>query len=245
MSYDFTTQRLFVASPLSAGARLDIERSQANYLLNVLRMGAGDPILVFNGTDGEWRARIETAGKKSCALAVDAQTRPQTAPPDIDYLFAPLKHARLDYIVQKAVEMGVARLRPVLTRHTQAARVNLERMEANAVEAAEQCGVLTVPKVMEPEKLDAVLAQWDPARRLIVCDEGAPTASPLTTLAEVPPGPLAILIGPEGGFAPEERQRFTAAPFATIVSLGPRILRADTAGVAALALIQAKLGDWR
>ena len=173
------------------------------------------------------------------------QVRPQEGGPDIDYLFAPLKRARLDYMVQKATEMGVARLRPVLTHRTTPERVNMERMRANAIEAAEQCGILRIPEVGEPEKLDRVLAGWDAARPLIFCDEGSEERCPFTALARLQPGPLALLIGPEGGFDEAERALLLTQPFVTRISLGPRILRADTAAVAALALVNAALGDWR
>ncbi|HEY8245750.1 MAG TPA: 16S rRNA (uracil(1498)-N(3))-methyltransferase [Hyphomicrobium sp.] len=244
-SDDFHNVRLFVEPPLAAGTAVACTPEQANYLLNVLRLGAGAEILVFNGRDGEWRARLAEVGKRRCTLACVAQTRPQQAGPDVHYLFAPLKHARLDYMVQKATEMGVAHLQPVLTRRTIAARVNLERMRANAIEAAEQCGVLRVPTVGEPLKLDALLSALDPKRRLIFCDEGADVASPLATLADIGSGPLAVLIGPEGGFDAAERELLREHPCALAISLGPRIMRADTAAVAALALVNAALGDWR
>ena len=237
--------RLFVDVPLSADALIACTPDQANYLVNVLRLAAGAEILVFNGREGEWRARITDAAKRRCTLQCIAQTRPQLGGPDVHYIFAPLKHARLDYMVQKATELGVARLQPVLTRRTIAARVNLERMRANAIEAAEQCGVLRLPDVAEPAKLDQLLAHWDPARRLIFCDEAADISSPLDALSAVAPGPLAVLIGPEGGFDPAERTMLRDKPFTVPISLGPRIMRADTAAVAALALINAALGDWR
>jgi 16S rRNA (uracil1498-N3)-methyltransferase len=171
--------------------------------------------------------------------------REQTAAPDLHYLFAPLKQARLDYMVQKAVEMGVGRLRPVLTQHTQVSRVNLERMEANAIEAAEQCGILSIPAIEPPVKLSEALENWDASRRLIFCDEGASLSDPAQALMKADPGPAALLIGPEGGFSPAERAKLLALPFVTQLSLGPRILRADTAAVAALALMQTFIGDWR
>lgn len=245
MPYDFRAQRLFVDAALAAGARIEAERGQAHYLLNVLRLKPGDPILVFNGRDGEWRARIADAGRKSCVLEVEERTRAQPPSPDLDYLFAPLKQARLDYMVEKAVEMGAGRLRPVLTQHTQVTRVNLDRMRAHTIEAAEQCGILTLPGIEEPAKLETVLATWPEARRLVFCDEGAESANPIDVLGKLEPGPLAVLIGPEGGFSREERQILLARPFVTAVSLGPRVLRADTAATAALALVQASLGDWR
>jgi 16S rRNA (uracil1498-N3)-methyltransferase len=178
-------------------------------------------------------------------LAIEERIREQTPLPDLHYLFAPLKHARLDYMVQKAVEMGAGKLRPVLTQFTQVHRVNLERMRANAIEAAEQCGILAIPEIETPRRLADVLADWDPARRLIFCDEAAPVTSPTETLAKLERGPAALLIGPEGGFSEEERADLLNRPYVIALSLGPRILRADTAAVAALALVQSFIGDWR
>jgi 16S rRNA (uracil1498-N3)-methyltransferase len=242
---EFEAPRLFVEASLGTGAQVACTPGQANYLLNVLRRAAGDEIAVFNGSDGEWRARIVDVGKRRCALLCTRQTRAQQVGPDVHYLFAPLKHARLDYMVQKATEMGVARLQPVATRRTLAARVKLERMRANAIEAAEQCGILWVPEVGELVRLETLLDSWEPARRLVFGDEAAAVASPLAALAGVPPGPLAVLVGPEGGFDPAERALLLDKPFALPVSLGPRIMRADTAAVAVLALVNAALGDWR
>jgi 16S rRNA (uracil1498-N3)-methyltransferase len=245
--YDFTTQRLFLRADLRQSAQVPLDRAQANYLLNVLRMGAGDPILVFNGRDGEWLARIAPEGRKSATLLVDSRTREQAPAPDFDYLFAPLKQARLDYMVQKAVEMGAGRLRPVLTRHTQVGKLNLERIEANMIEAAEQCGVLAIPGLQEPVALQRVLQNWaaeEGARRIVFCDEDA-DGDPVAALSALSPGPLAVLVGPEGGFSAEERELLKGQAFVTPIALGPRILRADTAAVAALALVQAVRGDWR
>ena len=243
--YDFRSPRLYVDADLDPGGTIPLAREQANYLINVMRREAGDLVLVFNGRDGEWRARIEIAGKRLASLVLENQARAQSSGPDLHYLFAPLKRSRLDYMVQKATELGVARLQPVLTRHTIAERVNGERMHANVIEAAEQCGILRIPTVAAPERLDRVLASWDPARRLVFCDEGAPIADPVTTLRSVAPGPLAVLIGPEGGFAPEERDALIALPFVVRLAMGPRIMRADTAAVAALTLVNAVLGDWK
>ena len=240
----FHAPRLFVEAPLASGVRFDVTPEQANYLLNVLRLGEGDEILLFNGRDGEWRALIADVRKRRCALTCTERTRAQAAGPDVIYVFAPLKHARLDYMVQKATEMGVARLQPVLTRRTVAARVNLERMRANVIEAAEQCGVLRVPEVDEPLRLEALLDRWEPSRRLVVCDEQAEVQSPIGVLSRLEPGPLAVLVGPEGGLEKSERALLLERPFVVPVSLGPRILRADTAAVAALALINAVQGDW-
>lgn len=249
--YEFNMQRLFLRHLLAEGARIEADRGQANYLLNVLRLRDGDYVLVFNGTDGEWLAKIRSAGRRECTIILMERTRDQTERNDLVYLFAPLKHARLDYMVQKAVEMGVASLKPVMTQHTQASRINLERMEANVIEAAEQCGVLSVPDVQAPQPLKDVLEGWadaHPGRRLLFCDEGEESQNPLLTLAqmkEAGPQPLAVLIGPEGGFSEEERTLLRSLEFVTVIPLGPRILRADTAAVAALAIIQATVGDWK
>ena len=242
--YDFAAQRLFVDAPLTMGARIPLSREQANYLLNVLRLGAGDGVIVFNGVDGEWRAELADTGRKAASLDITQALRPQEAGPDLDYLFAPLKHARLDYMVQKALEMGAARLRPVLTRRTQAHRVNLERMRANVIEAAEQCGVLALAQIEEPLPLEKVLAQWPQDRLLVFCDEDAPMADAVAALREraTPGSPIAVLIGPEGGFDPSERAILMGMQQTLAISLGPRILRADTAAVAALAVVHAALG---
>jgi 16S rRNA (uracil1498-N3)-methyltransferase len=243
--FDFNAPRLFVDVPLKVGQTVALERNQSNYLGNVLRLAAGDTILVFNGRDGEWQARI-AGRKRPDSLEILEQRRPQDRLPDIAYVFAPLKHARLDYMVQKAVEMGAAKLQPVLTRFTQVSRVNSERMRANVIEAAEQCGILSLAEVVEPVPLDRFLAQRRPERLLVFCDEAAETASPLQALQtglSAADG-LDILIGPEGGFAEEERALLLRQRRTLRLSLGPRILRADTAGVAALALVQAALGDW-
>jgi 16S rRNA (uracil1498-N3)-methyltransferase len=242
--FDFDAPRLFVEAPLKAGQTVALERNQSNYLGNVLRLAAGDTILVFNGRDGEWQAQI-AGRKRPDALVIVAPTRPQDRLPDIAYVFAPLKHARLDYMVQKAVEMGVSSLQPVLTRHTQVSRVNSERMRANVIEAAEQCGILSLAEVAEPMPLDRYLGQRQPARLLVFCDEAAETANPVQALQQGSAADgIDILIGPEGGFAAEERALLLRQPKTLRLSLGPRILRADTAGVAALALVQAALGDW-
>jgi len=237
--------RLFVEAELEPGAAIDCAPGQANYLLNVMRLQAGALVRVFNGRDGEWLAEISAAKRGQCRLAARERLRAQDTPPDIEYLFAPLKKARLDFMVQKATEMGVAALRPVMTAYTVAERVNLERMRANAIEAAEQCNILWVPEVAKPQPLRGVLADWPMERRLIFCDEAAPLASPIAALSSVPPGPLAVLVGPEGGFSADERAFLCEADFSLPISLGPRVMRADTAAVAALALVNAVLGDWR
>jgi 16S rRNA (uracil1498-N3)-methyltransferase len=243
---DFRAPRLFVDAALREGERIALERNQSNYLGNVLRLSAGETILVFNGRDGEWQAAIE-GRKRPDGLSIVAQTRQQDRLPDIAYVFAPLKHARLDYMVQKAVEMGAAKLQPVLTRHTQVSRVNSERMRANVIEAAEQCGILSLAAVAEPVALDRYLEGRQPTRLLVFCDEAVEVADPLQALQQglTASDGVDILIGPEGGFAEEERAVLLRQPRALRLSLGPRILRADTAGVAALALVQAALGDWR
>jgi 16S rRNA (uracil1498-N3)-methyltransferase len=243
--HDFKSPRLFVDAPLAAGETVALERSQSNYLGNVLRLSAGDTILVFNGCDGEWQASI-AGRKRTDSLTIVVRTRPQDRLPDLTYVFAPLKHARLDYMVQKAVEMGASSLQPVLTRFTQVSRVNSERIRANVIEAAEQCGILSLATVEEPVPLDRYLSQREVQRLLVFCDEAADTGNPLQALQ----GGLAassgidVLIGPEGGFAEEERAVLLRQPQTLRISLGPRVLRADTAAVAALALVQAALGDW-
>lgn len=241
--YDFRGPRLYVREPLAPGAMVPLDRAQAHYLGTVLRLTSGERVLVFNGRDGEWSATLHVQ-KRTAALRVEGRTRPQPAPGDLHYLFAPLKAARLDYMVQKAVEMGVSALQPVLTRHGQVTRVNSERMLANAIEAAEQCGLLSLPEIEPLAALTDVLAAWDPERRLVFCDEDAEVKSPLAALASLPAGPLALLIGPEGGFSAEERAMLLKRPHVVRLSLGPRILRADTAAVAALAVMQAVVGDW-
>jgi 16S rRNA (uracil1498-N3)-methyltransferase len=242
--HDFRKPRLFVDATLEPGARVALERDQSNYLGNVLRLGAGDSVLVFNGRDGEWQAAI-TGRKRPDSLEMITRTRPQDRLPDLAYVFAPLKHARLDYMVQKAVEMGASSLQPVLTRFTQVTRVNTERMRANVIEAAEQCGILGIAEVAEPVPLDRFLSLRKAERLLVFCDEATEVANPLHLLSgEKAAQGIDILIGPEGGFAEEERAILLRQPLTSRLSLGPRILRADTAGVAALALVQASLGDW-
>jgi len=237
--------RLFVAAPLVAGGEIAPDPAQAHYLIKVMRCKSGDEVLVFNGIDGEWRASVASSGRKSVKLNIGKQERPQTEGPDLHYLFAPLKRARLDYMVQKATELGVSRLIPVLTRRTNAERINETRLRSNAVEAAEQCGILRVPEIEPPEKLSKLLETWDHDRLLVFADEQAPTASPLAALTAQKRQPLAVLIGPEGGFDPDERALLLKQPFVVPLSLGPRIMRADTAAVAALSLVNAVLGDWR
>jgi len=244
-AYDFSSCRLFVDQPLGTGERIVLDRDQANYLTNVLRLREGQGFLAFNGRDGEWQAVLAGGNRKAPEAQVGAQTRPQPPAGDLWYLFAPLKSARLDYMVQKATEMGASRLLPVMTRRTNAARVNLERMRANTVEAAEQCGILSVPEVAGEVRLDALLAAWPAGRTLVFCDEDAPITSPLAALSSLAKGsPLAVLIGPEGGFDPSERDILLKLPNVLRLTLGPRILRADTAAVVALTLVQASCGDF-
>lgn len=241
--------RLYVEGDLGAGAGLIPDTAQTHYLLNVMRVEEGTPVRLFNGRDGEWLARIIEVKKRSCLFAVDEQTRPHQDLADLWLLFAPVKKARLDFMVQKAVEMGAGRLQPVMTQHTNVARVKEERMAANAVEAAEQCGLVAVPEVAPATSLDRLLDSWDeqaPGRRIIFCDEAAEPGGALATLeAAAPAGPLAVLIGPEGGFSPRERERLLAREDTIALSLGPRIMRADTAAIAALGAVQLVLGDWR
>jgi 16S rRNA (uracil1498-N3)-methyltransferase len=238
-----TVHRLFLAAPLDDQADIELPREQGHYLAAVLRLKPGDTVRVFNGADGEWLAYLTEVSKKRVALRLERQIAEAALPPDLDFLFAPLKHARLDYMVQKAVELGVRRLRPVITRRTQTERVNLDRMRANAIEAAEQCNLVAVPDVLEPVKLDAALSSWDAGRALIHCDETQSARDPLRALSNVKL-PAAVLIGPEGGFDDAERAMIAANPRALAISLGPRIMRADTAAVAALSLVQAAIGDW-
>ncbi|SEI15115.1 16S rRNA (uracil(1498)-N(3))-methyltransferase [Tardiphaga sp. OK245] len=243
---DFRSPRLFVDAPFAADTTISLDRNQSNYLGNVLRLGSGASVLVFNGKDGEWQAAI-SGGKRADRLTLLTQVRPQDRLPDVTYVFAPLKHARLDYMVQKAIEMGAAALQPVMTRFTQASRVNTERMRANVVEAAEQCGILSVASVAEPLNLPKYLDQRDAKRLLIFCDEAAEVADPMTALTgarEAAANGIDVLIGPEGGFAEEERALLLKQANILRLALGPRIMRADTAAVAALALVQTALGDW-
>ena len=238
--------RLFVDVDLAAGARLDLEKAQVNYLANVLRLGEGDAVCLFNGRDGEWLARVERVARKAAVLVCETQTRRQDPRPSLVCAFAPLKHARLDYMVQKATEMGAGVLQPVITERTIARRVNLERMRANAVEAAEQCTMLSVPEVREALPLERFLRSWPGGDLLVFCDETAPSASPLAVLSRHAgkTGGVGVVIGPEGGFTEAERRLIAGCPGSVAISLGPRIMRADTAAVAAMAVVQASLGDW-
>ena len=220
-----------------------LPKEQGHYLTNVLRMVSGDALRVFNSADGEWLAYITEANKKTVQIRCEKNVSAATPPPDIDYLFAPLKHQRLDYLVQKATELGARRLRPIITARTVAERVNLDRMKANVIEAAEQCNLVYVPEVLEPQKFEAALRGWDATRTLIFCDETATNSDPIQVLQSIKT-PAAIIVGPEGGFTEDERRHLKSLPFVKGVSLGPRIMRADTAAVAILALVQAAIGDW-
>jgi 16S rRNA (uracil1498-N3)-methyltransferase len=248
--------RLYVSQPLSQGASISPTPDQARYLTTVMRQSVGDEVRLFNGADGEWSARLATVSKRGCTLAVEAQTRLQSEGPDLDLIIALVKRARLETIVEKATELGARRIRLVTTRRTNADHTNVARLQAIAVEAAEQTGRLDAPQVLAPETLERLLDDWDAGRALMFCDEagddpaetwggGQGRARPaLEALKSAAPGPWAVLIGPEGGFAPEERARLRGLAYVTPVTLGPRILRADTAAIGALTLWQAALGDW-
>ena len=244
MRANYKMQRLHVEAALAAGETIEPSQQQSHYLANVLRLAEGAELLVFNGRDGEWLARIAAKAKKAVRLAVVEQTRPQPEPSDLVYCFAPLKQGRLDYLVQKAVEMGAGVLQPVITQHTQVAKAGSDRIAANAIEAAEQCGILAIPEVRDAVRFERLLSDWDTDRRLIFCDEDSSTNNPLLALQRVSERKLGLLVGPEGGFSDAERQQLRALAFVTAIPLGPRILRADTAAVAALAVIQAAIGDW-
>lgn len=244
MRANYRLQRLFVPDDLAEGAEVEPGPQQSHYLLHVLRLAESAEVLLFNGRDGEWLATVTARTKKSLRLKVGSLQRPQPPLPDLVYCFAPLKQGRLDYLVQKAVEMGAGILQPVITQHTQVARAGTDRLAANVIEAAEQCGILAVPQLREAVKFERLLSGWDSGRRLIFCDEDAATDNPLPALRAITERKLALLVGPEGGFSDDERRTLRALPFVTAIPLGPRILRADTAAVAALAVIQATVGDW-
>lgn len=236
--------RVFVAAPLAAGTLLALTK-QAHYLANVMRQGPGDAISVFNGSDGAWRARLTHVAKRQIEVEVEMQIAPQVDPPDLWLLFAPIKKARTDFIVEKATELGVARIQPVITRFTNAERVRTDRLTAHAIEAAEQCGGTHVPEVAAPQPLERLIAKWPPERQLMFCDETRTAAPASETLARAQRGKWSILIGPEGGFSTEEASALRAMPQTTPVTLGPRILRADTAAVTAITAWQLALGDWQ
>ncbi len=237
-----TNVRLYVDHPLGQGQSVPLNRHQAHYLFGVMRLGVGDTILLFNGKDGEWRAAVSEAGKRGGVLTPGAQTRPQQNPPDLWLLFAPIKKARTDFIVEKAAEMGAARICPVQTAFTNSERIRQDRLQAHAVEAAEQCGGTFVPEVTDLAKSSRLLEDWPEDRQLMFCDEALAGAA--QTLTAAGGDKWAILIGPEGGFSDAERAALNTMDNAHPVSLGPRILRADTAAVVALTVWQQALGDW-
>jgi 16S rRNA (uracil1498-N3)-methyltransferase len=237
--------RLFVTSPLANGAAVELGQEQAHYLKNVMRLGEGDAVALFNGSGGEFRARIESFGKRAARLVVEEQLRAQSAEPDLWLVFSPIKRARIDYLVEKATELGASALVPVITRHTHVERLNLDRLRAHAIEAAEQSERLTVPRIEEPRALDDVLADWDASRRIMLCDESRTAPPAAAALARESAKAWAVLIGPEGGFAETELDALRKLPFVSAVSLGPRILRADTAALAGLAVLQALRGEAR
>ncbi len=236
--------RLFVSHPLQQGVAIACERAQAHYLTNVLRLEEEATIALFNGQDGEWSALVRKQGKRDVQLEPTQKVAEQVVGPDLHYLFAPIKRARLDYMVQKAVELGASHLRPVLTHHCQVERVNQDRMLANAIEAAEQCGIMSIPEIDKPKKLNDLIEGWDKERQLVFCDEKGEKQNPIDPLKQVKAEKWAVLIGPEGGFSEQERDLLRARRFVTPLALGPRIMRADTAAVAALSLVNAVVGDW-
>lgn len=244
MRANFRLQRLFIDQPLKQGSMIDLEREQANYLLNVLRLKDDSQLLVFNGQDGEWLTNLKQEGRKKAALTLVEQTRAQPEPSDLVVLFAPIKVGRLEYMVQKMVEMGAGTIQPVFTDHTQLHKINEKRLSANIIEAAEQCGVLSIPQLNPAIKLSHLLSDWDESRQIIFCDEGTETNNPLSQLGAQSTEKFALLIGPEGGFSTQEREMLQSLNYVTPIPLGPRILRADTALVAAMAVLQATIGDW-
>lgn len=237
--------RLFIPHDLAAGAELALDQGQSHYLASVMRLSVGDAVLLFNGRDGEWRASVNAITKRAVAVRAEELARPQAMGPDLDLIVALVKRGRVETIVEKAAELGARRVRLALTERTQSDHTRIDRLSAIALEAAEQTGRLDVPVIEAPAKLETMIGGWDAARRLLFCDEAGDAAPILQALKSAPAGPWAILIGPEGGFSPKERGGLRELPYAMPVSLGPRILRADTAAIAALSLWQAALGDWR
>lgn len=237
--------RLFIPDDLAPGAELSLDEGQSRYLASVMRARAGDELRVFNGRHGEWRALVAQVGKRAVILQIIDPARPQSEGPDLDLVVALVKRGPLETIVEKAAELGVRRIRPVITERTNADHTRVDRLRAIATEAAEQTGRLDVPEVAEPVKLERLIEGWDAGRRLLFCDEAGDAKPAAEALAGEAPGPWAVLVGPEGGFSPKERERLRGLAYAVPASLGPRILRADTAAISALTLWQAALGDWR
>lgn len=237
--------RLYVAADLAQDVAFGLDHGQSHYLTSVMRRGVGDEVLAFNGRHGEWRAVIEVAGKRGMILRATALERAQALGPDLDLVIALVKRSRVETIVEKAAELGARRVRLVITERTNAERTRVDRLAAIAAEAAEQTGRLDVPEIFEPVKLGKLIEGWDASRRLLFCDEAGDAKPVLQALEGAPPAPWAILVGPEGGFSPSEREALRNLQFATPASLGPRILRADTAAISALTLWQAAQGDWR
>lgn len=244
MRANFQLQRLYVDDDLFSGSKLELSREQANYLANVLRLKDGAELLIFNGRDGEWLCTIEISGRKKASLILVKQSRPQPVAPSLMVLFAPIKVGRLEYMVQKMTEMGAGIIQPVFTDHTQLHKINVKRLQANIIEAAEQCGVLSVPELRPAQKLSKLLDEWDKQRHLIFCDEGHVRNNPMSILKQLRGAQIAVLVGPEGGFSQQERNLLNGKDYVSSIPLGPRILRADTAVVTALAIIQATIGDW-
>jgi 16S rRNA (uracil1498-N3)-methyltransferase len=245
MRANYKLHRIHVPGTIASGDDIALAPEHAHHLRAVLRMEAGGRFLVFNGRDGEWLAEISRVDKKGVAARLVEQVRPQDPPATLHVLFAPLKIGRLDYLVQKLVEMGAGVIQPVLTDFTQNRSLRQDKLEAWVQEAAQQCGILAIPELRPALSLDEALAGWEPERSLMFCDEDSRIQNPLEALAGVERGKIGVLIGPEGGFSDRERAMLRAKPFVTAIPLGPRILRADTAAVAALAVVQAALGDWR
>ncbi|MEM5517375.1 16S rRNA (uracil(1498)-N(3))-methyltransferase [Henriciella sp. AS95] len=237
--------RIFVSLPLSAGSHVQLDENQGKYLTRVMRLSDGAMVRLFNGKDGEWRASLSQASGKKVFVIPEEQTRPQVAAPDLTLMFAPLKKTRTDFVVEKACELGVQHIQPVMTERTQSSRVRSDRLQSVVIEAAEQTERMDVPIVADDVSLFSALDGWDPARMLYYCDEAGEAKPMAQTLAETEFGPAGVLIGPEGGFSENERRRIRSLPFVVPVTLGPRILRAETAAVAALTLWQSMVGDWR
>jgi 16S rRNA (uracil1498-N3)-methyltransferase len=240
--------RLYVQADLGADGVVHLDRDQSNYIAAVLRKKVGDEAVLFNGRAGAWLSKVVVDAKKNVVMELLEEIAPQPPVSELWYGFAPLKSARLDYVIQKATEMGAGIIQPVTTQYTQVHRINMDKVEANAIEAAEQCEVLTVPIVAPEVTLDKLLASWAEThgdRRLVFADEGEGSSSPIEALTALKGQRIGLLVGPEGGFSDEEREKLRARPYVIPISLGPRILRADTAAVAALAVIQASIGDWR